>query len=388
MVSASPTGSPDAAWRRRVSASDRARPLLPLVAWMLALVAAVWLFTWVAGGALDTPPVTDPSSLPAWMTDRPPAEVAFAILRMLVLALAWYLLGTTTVGIVARLVRAARLVAIADVLTVPAVRRLLQAALGAGLAVAAVSSVPVSSFTQAPAQVTVEEERSAGVFEGGAAAGATTGPGGAVPTGAPPTGSEGAAPEMTGSEGAAPEMTGSQPPPPRVPADAPGRFPTNEVMPNLTEGEPRVDRSVAPPGDEGEPGEEHEGPGGDLGSSEAGVDAEVEPAPGPAPGEEPPLGEQSRGAGAEAISGEVTGDVSSNQELQRWRVARGEHLWAIAEAALISAWDEAPSDGQVHDYWTRLIEENRSRLPDPGNPDLIYPGLELDLPPLPATPRG
>ena len=377
MVSASPSGAPDAAWRRGASpprvGPDRARSLFPLVAWMLALVAAVWLFTWVAGGALDTPPITDPASLPAWMVDRPPAEVAFAILRMVVLALAWYLLGTTTVGVVARVVRAARLVAIADVLTVPAVRRLLQAALGAGLAVAAVSSVPVPSLTQAPAQVTAEEDRTASALEDGAAAGSTNDPGGAVSTDAPPTDLEGAGRESAGRgsagrEGAAPEltvpeMTGSETPPPRVPADAPGRFLADEATPNLAgSGDPRVDRSLEPPGGEPDPVEEHGQTGVESGSNEAGADAD-------------------------ALPGEVIGDANLDEELQRWRVARGEHLWAIAEAALSSAWDEAPSDGQVHDYWTRLIEENRSRLPDPTNPDLIYPGLELDLPQLPTS-RG
>jgi hypothetical protein len=32
-------------------------------------------------------------------------------------------------------------------------------------------------------------------------------------------------------------------------------------------------------------------------------------------------------------------------------------------------------------YWRRLIDTNRDRLVDPGNPDLLVPGQELVLPP-------
>jgi nucleoid-associated protein YgaU len=32
-------------------------------------------------------------------------------------------------------------------------------------------------------------------------------------------------------------------------------------------------------------------------------------------------------------------------------------------------------------YWRRLIDANRDRLVDPGNPDLLLPGQELVLPP-------
>lgn len=65
-------------------------------------------------------------------------------------------------------------------------------------------------------------------------------------------------------------------------------------------------------------------------------------------------------------------------------VTRGEHLWAVAESTLAAAWSTPPADGQIDPYWRELIRRNRSRLPDPANPDLVHPGLELDLPPVPA----
>ncbi len=53
-------------------------------------------------------------------------------------------------------------------------------------------------------------------------------------------------------------------------------------------------------------------------------------------------------------------------------VVEGESFWSIAA--------DRVGDGDVVDHWLRLIEMNRHRLVDPDNPDLIHPGLELDLP--------
>jgi len=39
-----------------------------------------------------------------------------------------------------------------------------------------------------------------------------------------------------------------------------------------------------------------------------------------------------------------------------------------------------PTDAEVEPYWRRLIDLNRSRLVDPGNPDLIFPTQVFDLP--------
>jgi hypothetical protein len=55
------------------------------------------------------------------------------------------------------------------------------------------------------------------------------------------------------------------------------------------------------------------------------------------------------------------------------RVVRpGDSFWSIAEA-------EAGA-GEVAGYWRTLIDENRDRLVDRGNPDLLYPGQVLRLP--------
>lgn len=64
-----------------------------------------------------------------------------------------------------------------------------------------------------------------------------------------------------------------------------------------------------------------------------------------------------------------------------WRVQPGQNLWGIAAAALHDAWGRNPTAAEVVPYWRQLIEANRSRLRDPANPNLIYPGQEFDLPP-------
>jgi hypothetical protein len=61
----------------------------------------------------------------------------------------------------------------------------------------------------------------------------------------------------------------------------------------------------------------------------------------------------------------------------RHTIRSGEHMWSIAAGqvpAALSAADVAP-------YWRRLVELNRSRLRS-GNPDLVYPGEVIELPPV------
>jgi LysM domain len=120
--------------------TSTARSLIPLLSWLGALAAAIAILIMMGKNGLHTPSVLDPTAWPAWVSGQGPLDAAFAILRLVGLAGAWYLLGVTTIGMMARLLRWGRLVDFADVLTVPWVRNLLQAALGVGLATAAVTS--------------------------------------------------------------------------------------------------------------------------------------------------------------------------------------------------------------------------------------------------------
>jgi nucleoid-associated protein YgaU len=156
----------------------RFQNLLPLLAWVTALLAAIAMLLVMGKGRLGTPSVLEPAMWPLWARGREPLSIAFSLLRLLGLAVAWYLLGVTTMGVLARAFRWARLVVIADVLTVAWVRHLLQSALGLGLATAAVTgatmnyrptgpavirttimaAVPLASVTREPASESVAAE--------------------------------------------------------------------------------------------------------------------------------------------------------------------------------------------------------------------------------------
>lgn len=65
-------------------------------------------------------------------------------------------------------------------------------------------------------------------------------------------------------------------------------------------------------------------------------------------------------------------------------VAEGEHLWGLARAAVGEATGrraKAVQPAEVAAYWVRLIEANPSNLRS-GDPDLVYPGDIVTLPPL------
>ncbi|PZS20968.1 MAG: hypothetical protein DLM54_05200 [Acidimicrobiales bacterium] len=61
-------------------------------------------------------------------------------------------------------------------------------------------------------------------------------------------------------------------------------------------------------------------------------------------------------------------------------ISPGDNLWSVAESNLARAWGRRPTDSEVDRYWLRLIQANRSRLADPGNPDLVFPGQVFELP--------
>ncbi len=60
----------------------------------------------------------------------------------------------------------------------------------------------------------------------------------------------------------------------------------------------------------------------------------------------------------------------------------GDHLWSVAERTLAAAWSREPSDREVTAYWRRLVTLNRADLPDPDDPDLVFPGDVVRLPPV------
>jgi hypothetical protein len=66
---------------------------------------------------------------------------------------------------------------------------------------------------------------------------------------------------------------------------------------------------------------------------------------------------------------------------ETYEVAVGDNLWSIAFAHLSETTGGRPSEGEVAAYWVELIAANLTSLTS-SDPDLIYPGEEVVLPPI------
>lgn len=234
--------------------------LAALVAWVLGLVALLAVLLPV-GGTLATPPL-DPGGWGDWLAARTAEDAVMAIVRVVAIGLAGYLLLATALAVVLRLGDAGRLVTVAEVVTLPFVRGIVQAGLGVGLAGASVAAV-------------------------GAGAGSV-----------------------------------------RQPTAA-------EVALASAEGVPVLERVDTPP---------------------------------------PVLRR------IDAVAPEPVADAAT------WTVAPGDHLWSVAERVLADAWGRQPAEAEVVPFWEAVVETNRPGLPDPANPDLLFPGQVLTLPAPPHAP--
>jgi len=61
-------------------------------------------------------------------------------------------------------------------------------------------------------------------------------------------------------------------------------------------------------------------------------------------------------------------------------VGPGDSFWRLAERHQARRLSRRPSDAEIVTCWKELIQLNRHRLVDPGNPDLIFPGQTLQMP--------
>jgi nucleoid-associated protein YgaU len=56
-------------------------------------------------------------------------------------------------------------------------------------------------------------------------------------------------------------------------------------------------------------------------------------------------------------------------------------MWSLAEDRLRMALGREPADHEIGPYWRKVVEENQDRIRS-GDPDLIFPGEVLVMPPL------
>jgi nucleoid-associated protein YgaU len=126
-------------------AEGQARVAVRLVAWVTFLLVVALPMGGLRRGVLAPPSLTEPGSWAGWVSGRTPVEAAFAVLGLAMTILAWYLLVATVLVAAAQLGRAGRLVSVAEVLTLPVVRRAVHAMLGLGLASSSVAGLAVAS---------------------------------------------------------------------------------------------------------------------------------------------------------------------------------------------------------------------------------------------------
>jgi nucleoid-associated protein YgaU len=65
-------------------------------------------------------------------------------------------------------------------------------------------------------------------------------------------------------------------------------------------------------------------------------------------------------------------------------VQPGDSMWSIAASVLTRHLAATPKVGDIARYWLALIAANAPDLPVPGDPDLLYPGDTVRLPPPPG----
>lgn len=131
------------------------RATVAALAWPLFLAAAIAVLTAAGRGQLAVPALTDIAAWRLWFGDRDAVVMVFALLRLATLAVGWYLAGVTVVEVVAQVARWQPLEMVAGAVTVPAARRLVQSALGLGLAAAALTVPPQTTrFPEVPSAAT------------------------------------------------------------------------------------------------------------------------------------------------------------------------------------------------------------------------------------------
>lgn len=67
-----------------------------------------------------------------------------------------------------------------------------------------------------------------------------------------------------------------------------------------------------------------------------------------------------------------------------YTVVDGDNLWAISKRHLTEAAGVPPTDALLVPYWSQLIDLNLPNLTS-GDPDMIYPGEVIELPPVEGT---
>jgi hypothetical protein len=291
-------------------------------------------------------PLGSLDELAAWADQTSPTVMALAVVRLAALVTAWYLTGATILAVVADVAGWRRLAAVVAALSPSLVRRLACRSAGVGLAAGALLAV-----TPMPQRVIA------------APASASTGADPADPAGfaAPPAAKTPPAPDPAG---------------PDAPTGSTGSTASMTRLPDATDaardlvGHPPAATTPPPP------------PPSQAASAEPARPPQATMTRLPVP--TIPGSEATATMTQMAWSPDTTPDTrashASPDPSEPWTVAAGDSFWSIAEEILTDLAGHQPTEQAIRRYWVQLIETNRRRLADPGNPDLLIPGQLLDLP--------
>lgn len=325
--------------------------ILRFAGWMLFLLSSLGFLLLAGGERLTAPPLRSPGEWGTWLADRDPTTVAVAVLRVGGIAFAIYLVTVTVIAVLASALSSRGLTKASSQLTMPWLRHTLGGLLGAGLVVASLPQHspgpvdPESAARSGPAEVAGADPR-----DPATGLSVTT----VVAAAADPS-----ADDSNGTGG--PREEGS----PVVMLLLPDK--PAPVAPPTT--------AVAPPTmalDEASSTE----PSGTTASSVQGQ------APDQSPGAGPPEQATTYPAQPSELGPTPAPADISHGESDSWVIEPGDHLWHVAESVLTDGLVRTPSDADIAAYWTVLIEANRSMLVDPSNPDLVFAGQVVTLPPL------
>ena len=230
---------------------------------VIFVLVAVGFLHLIGSGDLAAPPLLRPRALGDWLATHDPITATFALLRLVGLGAGWYLIGTTTLHLVAHLTRSRNVGAAAHFLSTPTVRNLASGLLG----------------------LTLSLQTSAG-------------------------GQRASAPGATLERIADPDGTAVL-----------RRLADSEVIVQLANDDD------------------------DNGS---------------------------------AVMRRVPDDPVETPDRSSWLIECGDHPWSIAEEVLTDHWGRPPTDAEIAPFWQALLARN-----DLPNPDLVFPGQTLELPPVP-----
>ena len=342
--------------------------------------------------------------LEGWLQTSAPADVLAAVVRLIALGVAWWLLGSTALYALARVSRIPGAVRAVEWFTLPSVRRLADQALALTLATSIVSGGANAALAGPTGLVPSRPEAVVSAHDP-LSTWARTSTLGYRPTtttpdvpgyqpeaaGGPSATSRGAAPEAAqGRPGYRPEAAG-RPPATGAPSSSSTTVPPTTTPPSTppsTTGAPSTSAptTTTPPSTMAP----STAPSSTAPPSTTGPAAAKPPAgaylprpAGPAPSSTSPPA-PARPGYTPAPAGRPAPSPTGRAEAGLHRVVEGDNLWTIARDHLASVTRRRAGDlseREIARYWLDVVDANRATLRS-GDPDVIFPGETIKLPPV------